>query len=117
MGFLTTHVLDTANGCPAVNVRIGIFRVLDSQVEHVRDTVTNEDGRCDEPILEDDDFAIGVYELHFYIGAYFKYKKTDLTSPDFLDVIPVRFSISLPEEHYHVPLLVSPFSYSTYRGS
>jgi 5-hydroxyisourate hydrolase len=117
MGSLTTHVLDTANGCPAVNVRIGIHRVLDAKIKHVRDVVTNEDGRCDGPILKGDDFVAGTYELHFHIGDYFKYKNMDLPPPNFLDVIPVRFSISVLEEHYHVPLLVSPFSYSTYRGS
>ena len=69
------------------------------------------------PILKDDEFVVGTYELNFYIGDYFKGKGVDLDEPNFLDVIPVRFGISLPEEHYHVPLLVSPFSYSTYRGS
>ena len=117
MGFLTTHVLDTAHGCPAGNVRIGIYRVANNRTHHLIDAVTNEDGRCDDPILKNDDFIIGTYELHFHIGDYFKGKGVDLVAPNFLDVIPVRFGINLPEEHYHVPLLVSPFSYSTYRGS
>ncbi len=117
MGFLTTHVLDTANGCPADNVRIGIYRVFNNMTEHLLDVKTNEDGRSNEPILKDDDFVVGTYQLNFYIGDYFKGKGMDLNAPNFLDVIPIRFGISLPEEHYHVPLLVSPFSYSTYRGS
>jgi len=117
MGFLTTHVLDTAHGCPAENVRIGMYRVSNNITEHLLDAVTNEDGRCENPVLKDDEFAVGTYELHFYIGDYFKDKGMDLVTPNFLDIIPVRFGISLPEEHYHIPLLVSPFSYSTYRGS
>ena len=117
MGFLTTHVLDTANGCPAENVSIGIYRFSNNIIEHLMDTVTNEDGRCENPLLKDDGFLAGTYQLEFHIGDYFKGRGLDLVAPNFLDVIPIRFGISLPKEHYHVPLLVSPFSYSTYRGS
>ena len=117
MGFLTTHVLDTAHGGPAENVRIGMYRVSNNITEHLLDAVTNEDGRCDGEILKDDAFVVGTYELHFHVGDYFRAKGMDLLSPNFLDVVPVRFSVSLAEEHYHVPLLASPFSYTTYRGS
>ena len=117
MGFLTTHVLDTANGCPAANVRIELYKVTNGRIEHIVDAVTNEDGRSDGKILKDDAFVVGTYELHFHVGDYFKTKGVDLVLPSFLDVVPVRFSISLAEEHYHVPLLASPFSFSTFRGS
>ncbi|MFP6711631.1 MAG: hydroxyisourate hydrolase [Rhodospirillales bacterium] len=117
MGFLTTHVLDSAHGCPAAGVRIELYRVSGSEADHVLDATTNEDGRCDNPILKDDDFTVGSYELRFHIGDYFKARGVDLPSPAFLDIVPIRFGIASPEDHYHVPLLVSPYSFSTYRGS
>ena len=117
MGYLTTHVLDSAHGCPAAGVRIELYRISGSDGEHVIEAMTNDDGRCDNPILLESDFAVGVYELRFHIGDYFQGKGGDLPSPAFLDIVPIRFGIASPEDHYHVPLLVSPYSYSTYRGS
>jgi 5-hydroxyisourate hydrolase len=117
MGFLTTHVLDTVHGGPASSVRIELYRIFDAKAALVCDVTTDEDGRCDGPILNEDDFAVGTYELRFHIGDYFKAKGVDLPEPAFLDIVPIRFGVASPEEHYHVPLLVSPYSFSTYRGS
>ena len=117
MGFLTTHVLDTSNGRPASDVQIELQKVLESKTIHITKVFTNEDGRCSEPILEGENFVVGTYELNFYIGEYFKSRDPDMRINNFLGIVPVRFNISSSEEHYHVPLLVSPFSYSTYRGS
>jgi len=117
MGFLTTHILDSAHGNPAAGVRIELYRISGSEMEHVLDTTTNADGRCDNPLLNEDDFTVGTYELRFHIGDYFKAQGVDLPSPAFLDIVPIRFGIALAEDHYHVPLLVSLYSYSTYRGS
>ena len=110
-GRLTTHVLDTAHGRPAAGVRIELFR----GGELLNATETNANGRTDEPLLAEGDFAVGTYELVFHVGAYFG--GMDLPEPVFLDVVPVRFGISDASGHYHVPLLVSPWSYSVYRGS
>ncbi|MEL6841012.1 MAG: hydroxyisourate hydrolase [Pseudomonadota bacterium] len=112
-GFLTTHVLDTANGLPASGMRVDLFRLDDETRVHIVTMVTNDDGRTDTPILPADVFAVGRYELVFQAGAYFGRDET----PPFLDEIPIRFGINDPASHYHVPLLVSPFSFSTYRGS
>lgn len=112
-GFLTTHVLDTASGLPAAGMTVDLYR-LDGDVRaHVVTMITNDDGRTDSPILPAADFAVGRYELLFQAGAYFG--RTE--APTFLDDIPIRFGINDPASHYHVPLLVSPFSFSTYRGS
>lgn len=116
MGRLTTHVLDTANGKPAAGVRIGLYRAED-QHNAIAMTTTNQDGRCDDPILEGEDFTKGVYELIFHVGDYFQDMGHKSANPDFLDVVIIRFGIASAEEHYHVPLLVSPFGYTTYRGS
>ena len=105
---LTTHVLDTARGRPAAGVRIDLIRVADGEL--LRTTRTNADGRTDEPLLGAGELQAAEYELVFAVGDYFGER-------GFLDRIPVRFSIADPEAHYHVPLLVSPWSYSTYRGS
>lgn len=114
-GRLTTHVLDTANGHPARNLTIDLYRVIDGEPRVIKHVVTNEDGRCDAPLLSGIDMGVGAYELHFHVGDYFR----DLngTAASFLDVVPVRFLIEDTDSHYHVPLLVSPFGYSTYRGS
>ena len=117
MGLLTTHVLDTANGCPANGVKIELYKVNGSTIDYVLDTLTNQDGRCDEPILKGERFNIGTYELNFYIGDYFRSKGFELQSPAFLDVVPIRFGVASVADHYHVPLLASPYSFSTYRGS
>lgn len=115
-GYLTTHVLDTARGCPAAGLRIELFRIEGDERSHLRTLETNDDGRTDEQILPASEFAAGVYELVFHAGEYLDRTGTASTQPRFLDVIPLRFGMSDPD-HYHVPLLLSPFSYSTYRGS
>ncbi|NOR63607.1 MAG: hydroxyisourate hydrolase [Rhodobacteraceae bacterium] len=112
MGKLTTHVLDTGLGQPAAGLRIELYRDGD----RLRDVVTNADGRVDGPLLEGDDFQVGSYELVFHAGDYLDGTGQDLPSPKFLDVIPLRFGIA-EDTHYHVPLLLSGFGYSTYRGS
>ncbi len=116
MGRLTTHVLDTANGRPAGGVRIALYRGED-QNRAIASATTNADGRCDDPILEGEDFRAGVYELIFHVGDYFRDAEHEGPSPAFLDVVVIRFGIASADEHYHVPLLVSPFGYTTYRGS
>ena len=116
MGRLTTHVLDTANGCPAAGVAISLFRIQ-PQRELIAQGVTNADGRLESPILDGDSFQPGVYELVFQAGDYFRESQTDLPNPPFVDEITLRFGIADAGQHYHVPLLVSPWSYSTYRGS
>jgi len=118
MGKLTTHVLDTAQGCPAPNLTIELWFLATPQHKELLKTVTtNADGRTDEPLLADDAFKTGVYELIFGVGDYFGTQSNDLPHPPFLDRVPLQFGIADPTTHYHVPLLVSPWSYSTYRGS
>ena len=117
MGFLTTHVLDTARGIPAANMNIELYRIEDGQPLHLKTVVTNNDGRVDGPILPEDEFAVGVYELRFLAGDYLRGQNSELQEPLFLDIIPIRFGIAQAGSHYHVPLLISPFGYSTYRGS
>jgi 5-hydroxyisourate hydrolase len=112
MGRLSTHVLDTSVGRPAAGVRLVLRRGGDVLV----DTRTNADGRTDKPLLAGAAFRTGAYELTFHVGDYFRAQGTPLADPPFLDVIPLRFSIA-GDADYHVPLLVSPFGYSTYRGS
>lgn len=108
-GYLTTHVLDTASGRPAAGLRIDLFRIEAEARSLLKTVVTNADGRTDAQILPADEFALGTYELVFHAGDY-------LGKRDFLDLIPLRFIMS-EASHYHVPLLLSPYSYSTYRGS
>jgi 5-hydroxyisourate hydrolase len=116
MGRLTTHVLDTANGCPATGVEVALYQ-LDSDRQLLKQAVTNADGRLDSPILDTDEFHAGVYELVFQAGAYFAACSSELPNPPFVDEVVIRFGIADADSHYHVPLLVSPWSYSTYRGS
>lgn len=116
MGKLTTHVLDTASGLPASGVRWALYRIEDS-ADLIREGVTNPDGRSEAPVLEKDEFVSGVYQLRFAIGDYFRLRGVNLSDPAFLDTIVIQFGISDSTTHYHVPLLVSPFGYSTYRGS
>ena len=117
MGRLTTHVLDTAAGRPAAGVAIALSRLEPGGRVRLAETVTNSDGRCDAPLLDGDAFAAGVYELAFAAGAYFRSRGAALPEPPFLDEVTIRFGIASPDEHYHVPLLISPYGYSTYRGS
>jgi len=114
-GYLTTHVLDTARGCPAAGLRIELFR-LDEGRELLAEAVTNDDGRTDAPILPEAAFRRGQFELVFHVGAYLDAQGAAHESPRFLDLVPIRFGMS-ELSHYHVPLLLSPFGYSTYRGS
>lgn len=116
-GFLTTHVLDTARGLPAAGLRVVLYRLSDDGREKLAEMVTNDDGRTDSPILPKGDFATGNYELEFEAGAYLDALGLPANGPRFLDVVPIRFGIDDAEAHYHVPLLLSPFGYSTYRGS
>jgi 5-hydroxyisourate hydrolase len=115
-GYLTTHVLDTARGCPAQGLKIELFAISGDTRTHLKTLVTNDDGRTDEQILPADQFATGIYELVFHAGAYLDATGISPETPRFLDVIPLRFGMS-EASHYHVPLLLSPFGYSTYRGS
>jgi len=117
MGRLSTHVLDTANGKPARGVAIALFALEGETRRSIVRTTTNSDGRTDAPLMIGDDFRTGTYELVFEIGAYFRSLGTAAADPPFLDHVPIRFTIAEPDGHYHVPLLVSPWSYSTYRGS
>lgn len=108
-GRLSTHVLDTKAGRPAAGIKVELFEVGGSARGLLASTVTNADGRTDKPLIAGEPLRIGTYELNFHVGAYFR--------NGFLDIVPIRFSIAEPEGHYHVPLLVTPWSYSTYRGS
>jgi 5-hydroxyisourate hydrolase len=118
MGRLTTHVLDTALGRPAAGLRVTLCRRgADGAWHAVAEGVTNADGRLDQPICEGAAFTAGLYELEFHAGAYLKRSGAALTDPPFLDVIPLRFGVADPSAHHHVPLLLSAFGYSTYRGS
>ena len=114
-GRLTTHVLDTMHGRPARGMRLDLLYVHGDHTHHILDSYTNEDGRVDQPLLGEDQFQHGEFEIHFHVGQYFARLGVE-GAGSFLDVVPVRFTIS-EDKHYHVPLLVSPFAYSTYRGS
>ncbi|MBM3519216.1 MAG: hydroxyisourate hydrolase [Alphaproteobacteria bacterium] len=116
MGRLTTHVLDTATGKPAAGLRIELYRI-DGARALIKTVTTNSDGRVDGALLEGEAFKTGHYELCFHAGDYLKGLGVKLPDPPFLDVIPLRFGIAEAGQHYHVPLLLSPYGYSTYRGS
>ena len=115
-GYLTTHVLDTARGCPAEGLKIELFRIDGDDRELLNTLSTNSDGRTDEQILPESRFSTGVYELVFHAGDYLDASGAPSEDPRFLDVIPIRFGMS-EASHYHVPLLLSPYGYGTYRGS
>jgi 5-hydroxyisourate hydrolase len=115
MGRITTHVLDTAAGRPAAELKVILTR-LDGTPAVVTEAVTNADGRIDKPLIEGAAFACGRYEILFHVGDSFRRAGVTLPDPPFLDLVPVRFGVT-EDAHYHVPLLVSPFGYSTYRGS
>ncbi|SFL18639.1 hydroxyisourate hydrolase [Shimia haliotis] len=115
-GYLTTHVLDTARGCPAEGLKIELYRLNGDTRTKLKTLTTNSDGRTDEQILPASEFATGEYELLFHAGAYLDACGVPKEDPRFLDIVPIRFGMS-DESHYHVPLLLSPFGYGTYRGS
>ena len=118
MGKLTTHVLDTANGCPAAGMAVTLYGIdaagAAGMLAHI---VLNADGRADAPLLEGDAFVAGRYRLVFGVAAYFAARGTVLPEPPFLGDVPLDFGIAAAAQHYHVPLLTSPWAYSTYRGS
>jgi 5-hydroxyisourate hydrolase len=117
MGRLTTHILDTAQGRPAAGVRVELFALEGESATRLREVRTNADGRCDAPLLADAALVRGRYRLRFHIGEYFRGQGLPLADPPFVDVVPVEFGIADAAAHYHVPLLVSPWSFATYRGS
>ena len=117
MGKLTTHVLDTAKGKPAAGVKIMLYRISGMSHKKIAETVTNADGRTDAPMLEGKALTAGSYELVFCAGDYLRSSGQAEGAILFLDEIPIRFGVADAEGHYHVPLLISPFAYSTYRGS
>ena len=117
MGKLTTHILDTAHGRPAAGVAIRLLRLHGDQRLELRNVRSNDDGRVDAPLLDGVEFVPGQYELEFAVGHYFAEHGVRMPEPRFLEVVTVRFGIADAAAHYHVPLLVSPYGYSTYRGS
>jgi 5-hydroxyisourate hydrolase len=117
MARLSTHVLDTARGRPAAGVGVSLAILEHGAVRRLKAAVTNSDGRTDEPLLSGDSLTVGVYELIFSVGAYFRRMGEKLTEPPFLDEVAIRFGLSDPQGDYHVPLLIAPHGYSTYRGS
>lgn len=118
---ITTHVLDTARGTPAAGVKIEIHRVkFDGTMELLKNSETNDDGRSAEALVSTDELQEGVYQITFFIGRYFESTKSNKSNENtsvFIDQVPVRFTVSNPSSHYHVPLLASPYGYTTYRGS
>ena len=115
MSKLTSHVLDVYSGKPGAGIKVDVY-LASAKREKLNSTILNDNGRSDKPLLQGSNFKEGQYELVFFVGDYFK-KITNLPKTPFLDEVVIRFGISDPNEHYHVPLLVSPWSYSTYRGS
>ena len=116
MGKLTTHILDTAYGKPAGGVQVRLYRIDETRIL-LKSDVTNTDGRLDSPMLDDETMTVGKYEIEFDIGDYFRALDAPMDEPAFIDDVVLRFGIANAEQHYHVPLLASPWSYSTYRGS
>jgi 5-hydroxyisourate hydrolase len=117
MGKLTTHVLDTANGCPAAGMAVRLYRFDAEGPKWLRSLHLNADGRADGPVLEGATLLAGRYRLVFEVAAYFRTRGVELPDPPFLDEVPLDFGVADEKAHYHVPLLCSPWSYSTYRGS
>tara|TARA_B100001123_G_scaffold6433_1_gene8065 strand:+ start:101 stop:451 length:351 start_codon:yes stop_codon:yes gene_type:complete len=113
---LTTHVLDVYSGKPGKGIKVELYLIKDDKREKLNSVILNSDGRSDKPLIEGSNFKEGKYEIIFFIGNYFK-RITEIANIPFLDDVVIRFGISNSKEHYHVPLLVSPWSYSTYRGS
>jgi 5-hydroxyisourate hydrolase len=117
MGRLTTHVLDTMNGCPAAGMVVALYRLDGEAAELLKSLVLNHDGRADKPLLEGETLQAGRYRLVFEVAAYFRSRGVNLPDPPFFDSVPLDFGLADTESHYHVPLLASPWAYSTYRGS
>ena len=118
MAGVTTHVLDVTIGRPAAGVRVELYELGDGAGRRrIADVITNADGRTDKPLLAGDQARAGQFELIFHAGDYFRSRRAEIADPPFLDIVPIRFGIADPKAHYHVPLIVSPWSYSTYRGS
>jgi 5-hydroxyisourate hydrolase len=117
MGHLSTHVLDTAHGCPAAGMKVTLQRVEPGGTVTLKSLQLNHDGRSEGPLLDAGAMAVGRYRLSFEVAAYFRARGVSLPDPPFIDVVPLDFGISDAAGHYHVPLLVSPWTYSTYRGS
>jgi 5-hydroxyisourate hydrolase len=117
-GKITTHVLDLSMGKPASGVLVELWKVgPDNNFDFIQTSFTNEDGRVNQPLLEGSSMKKGIYEIRFHVGEYFQKRDSLHGEPSFLDCVPIRFGISEPTSHYHVPLLISPGGYSTYRGS
>lgn len=117
MARLSTHVLDTSRGKPAQNLAIDLHVCAGGERRHIKSAITNADGRTSEPLLSGDHMETGVYELTFHAGDYFRSAGVELADPPFLDDVVIRFGLADPAGNYHVPLLLSPYGYSTYRGS
>ena len=117
MARLSTHILDTHSGMPAEGVKIELFSLAHGAEQLIKSAITNADGRTDAPLLSGEDYKPGVYELRFHMGDYFRARGVALPDPPFVDVAPIRFGMADADGHYHVPLLASPWAYSTYRGS
>ncbi|TCP06295.1 hydroxyisourate hydrolase [Caldimonas thermodepolymerans] len=117
MGRLTTHVLDTVHGCPAAGMAVRLYRLDGDRADLLRSVTLNADGRADEPLLQGEAFVSGRYRLVFAVAAYFRQRGVALPDTPFLDEVPLEFGIPDAGQHYHVPLLASPWAYSTYRGS
>jgi 5-hydroxyisourate hydrolase len=117
MGHLSTHVLDTAHGCPAAGMKVALQRIDASGPVTLKAFALNDDGRAEGPLLDAASMAIGGYRLVFHVADYFRARGVALPEPPFIDVVQLDFGIADAAGHYHVPLLVSPWSYSTYRGS
>ncbi len=117
MARLSTHVLDTARGKPAQNMIVDLHGFAKGERRHIKTVATNVDGRTDEPLLSGDHLEAGIYELTFHAGGYFRGIGIELSDPPFLDEVVIRFGLADSAANYHVPLLLSPYGYSTYRGS
>ncbi len=114
---LSTHVLDTMHGCPAAGMVVSLYSTAGGQVTLIRRLVLNHDGRTDAPLFDNASLRAGTYRLSFEVAGYFQARGVELPEPNFLDVVHLDFGVAHADQHYHVPLLVSPWSYSTYRGS
>jgi 5-hydroxyisourate hydrolase len=117
MGKLSTHVLDTSIGKPGQGIAVTLIKVENNGSTILTQAITNSDGRCDAPLLEGDSLNVGEYQLEFDIGEYYARHRKDLPKPPFLNKVVIRFQVASSHENYHVPLVVTPWSYSTYRGS